>query len=177
MQILIDHNGSDAFYTDAVNMMAQYRSLLKKPARKVENMLQTYKLLGIAAAVMFAIMAAMTIAWGSDTLMKVLMALLAVLFVFDIAYYFALIKLKKRMMEDKRTSILTLDENGVELNKEDEQVVRIAWDNLAFVRIYGECIGFVSKDVSGLIVFVERRYEGQVIPYVRETAPGVTIIS
>ena len=51
MQILIDHNGSDAFYTDAVNMMAQYRSLLKKPGRKVENMLQTYKLLGIAAAV------------------------------------------------------------------------------------------------------------------------------
>ena len=174
MQILIDHNGSDAFYTDAVNMMAQYRSLLKKPGRKVENMLQTYKLLGIAAAVMFAIMAAMSIAWGSDTLM---MALLAVLFVFDIAYYSALKKLRKRMMDDKRTSILTLDENGVELNKEDEQVVRIAWDNLAFVRIYGECIGFVSKDVSGLIVFVERRYEGQVIPYVRETAPGVTIIS
>ncbi|MBR2098943.1 MAG: hypothetical protein IJ926_04590, partial [Firmicutes bacterium] len=92
-------------------------------------------------------------------------------------YYSALKKLRKRMMDDKRTSILTLDENGVELNKEDEQVVRIAWDNLAFVRIYGECIGFVSKDVSGLIVFVERRYEDQVIPYVRETAPGVTIIS
>ena len=55
--------------------------------------------------------------------------------------------------------------------------MRIAWDNLAFVRVYRECIGFVSKDVSGLIVFVERRYEGQVIPYVRETAPGVTIIS
>ena len=57
MQILIDHTGSDAFYTDAVNMLAQYRSLLKRPGRKVENMLQTYKLLGIAAAVMFAIMA------------------------------------------------------------------------------------------------------------------------
>jgi hypothetical protein len=177
MQILIDHTGSDAFYTDAVNMLAQYRSLLKRPGRKVENMLQTYKLLGIAAAVMFAIMAAMTIAWGSDTLIKVLMALLAVLLVFDIAYYLALKKLKKRMMEDKRTSILTLDENGVELNKEDSQVVRIGWDNLAFVRVYGECIGFVSKDVSGLILFVERRYEDQVIPYVRENAPGVEIIA
>ena len=177
MQILIDHTGSDAFYTDAVNMLAQYRSLLKRPGRKVENMLQTYKLLGIAAAVMFAIMAAMTVAWGSDTLVKVLMALLAVLLVFDLAYYFALIKLKKRMMEDKRTSILTLDENGVELNKEDSQVVRIGWDNLAFVRVYGECIGFVSKDVSGLILFVERRYEDKVIPYVRENAPGVEIIA
>ena len=176
MQILIDHMGSDAFYTDAVNMLAQYRSLLKRPGRKVENMLQTYKLLGIAAAVMFAIMAAMTVAWGSDTLVKVLMALLAVLLVFDIAYYFALIKLKKRMMEDKRTSILTLDENGVELNKEDSQVVRIGWDNLAFVRVYGECIGFVSKDVSGLILFVEKRYEDKIIPYVRENAPGVEII-
>ncbi len=177
MQILIDHKGSEAFYTDAVNMLAQYRSLLKNPGRKVENMLQTYKLLGIAAAVMFVLMTVMTIVWGSDTLMKVLMALLAVLIVFDIAYYSALKKLKKRMMDDTRTSILTLDENGVELNKEDSQVVRIGWDNLAFVRVYGECIGFVSKDVSGLIIFVERQHEGKVIPYVRENAPGVTIIA
>ena len=35
MQILIDHNGSDAFYTDAVNMMEQYRCMLKKPGRMV----------------------------------------------------------------------------------------------------------------------------------------------
>ena len=36
MQILIDHNGSDAFYTDAVNMMAQYRSLTDALAARLQ---------------------------------------------------------------------------------------------------------------------------------------------
>lgn len=177
MQIQIDHKGSDAFYTETVNVIAQYRRLLKKPERKIENLFQTYRLLGIACVVMFFLMLAITVAWGSDTTMKVLMSLMAVLFALETVYLSAMNKTKKRMMEDARSSVLTLDENGVELNKEDSQVVRLAWDNVAFVRVFAESIGFVSRDASGLIIFVEKCHESKIAACLREIAPVVPYLS
>ena len=177
MVIKIDHKGSEAFYQEVVNVVAQYRGLLKKPDRKVENLFQTYRLLAIACAVLFVILAAMAAFWGADTMTKVLLVLMAVLFVFLLVYLSTLNKLKKTMMSDERTSVVTIDETGIELNKEDSQIVKLAWDNVAFVRVFGESIGFFSRDVSGLVIAVERAWEPHILPYLRETVPGLRIIT
>lgn len=176
MVLKIDHKGSEAFYTETVNVVAQYRGLLKKPERKVENLFKTYTLLAIACAVMFVLLGAMAIFWGADSMTNVLMVLMAALFVMLIVYLTTLKKLRSKMMKDDRTSVLTLDETGVELNKEDSQIIKLAWDNVAFVRNFGESIGFVSKDVSGLVISIESKWKDEVFPYLREIAPGLKII-
>ena len=176
MVLKIDHKGSEAFYTEAVNVVAQFRGLLKKPERKVENLFKTYTLLAIACAVMFVLLGVMAVFWGADSMTNVLMVLMAVLFVILIVYLSTLKKLRRGMMEDGRVSIVTLDETGVELNKEDSQVVKLAWDNVAFVRVFDESIGFLSKDVSGLVISIEKTWKDEVIPYLREIAPDLKII-
>ncbi|MBR5641000.1 MAG: hypothetical protein IKW92_02570 [Firmicutes bacterium] len=176
MVLKIDHKGSEAFYTEVVNVVAQFRGLLKKPERKVENLFKTYNLLAIACAVMFVLLGAMAIFWGADSMTNVLMVLMAVLFVMLMIFLSTLKKLRKSMMEDNRTSVVTIDENGVELNKEDSQVVKLAWDNVAFVRDFGESIGFLSKDVSGLVISIESKWKDEVLPYLREIAPDLKII-
>ena len=176
MVLKIDHKGSEAFYTEAVNVVAQFRGLLKKPERKVENLFKTYQLLAIACAVMFVLLGAMAVFWGADSMTNVLMVLMAVLFVMLMVYLSTLKKLRRRMMEDDRTSIVTIDETGVELNKEDSQIVKLAWDNVAFVRNFGESISFLSKDVSGLVISIESKWKDEVFPYLHEIAPGLKII-
>lgn len=176
MVIKIDHKGSEAFYKEVVNIVAQYRGLLKRPERKVEDLFKTYSLLAIACAIFFVLLGAMAIFWGADSMTNVLMVLMAVLFVILIVYLSTLKKLKRSMMEDGRSSIITIDENGVELNKEDSQVVKLAWNNVAFARVFNESICFVSRDVSGLIIAMERVWENEVIPYLREVAPDLKIV-
>ena len=177
MVLKIDHKGSEAFYTEAVNIVAQYRGLLKKPERKVENLFKTYTLLAIACAVMFFLLGGMAVFWGADSMTNVLMILMAVLFVMLMVFLSTLKKLRKSMMGDNRTSVVTIDETGVELNKEDSQVVKLAWDNVAFVRVFDESIGFVSKDVSGLVISIEKEWKDEVIPYIRKIAPDVKIVA
>ena len=177
MVLKIDHKGSEAFYTEVVNVVAQFRGLLKKPERKVENLFKTYTLLAVACVVMFVLLGAMAVFWGADSMTNVLMVLMAVLFVMLMVFLSTLKKLRKSMMEDNRTSVVTIDETGVELNKEDSQVVKLAWDNVAFMRVFDESIGFFSKDVSGLVIAVERAWENEIVPYLREIAPDLKIVA
>ena len=176
MVIKIDHKGSEAFYQEVVNILAQYRGLLKKPERKVDNLFRTYMLLAIACAVMLAVQIILAVMWGAGTSTKMLMIVMTMLFAVLLIYLFSLNKLKKAMMKDARSSLVTIDETGVELNKEDSQVVKLAWSNVAFVRVFPESVCFFSKDASGILIAMERAWEGEVVPYLRTIVPDLKII-
>lgn len=79
--------------------------------------------------------------------------------------------------EDERTSIITLDDNGVEINKGNSQVIRIAWENVAFVRSFKESISFFAKDASGIVISVTNKYKDQIMEFLNTNDTGVQVIN
>ena len=176
MRLEIKEKGSKDFYQEAVNAASQYRFFLKKPERKLSDNFKAYKRYIILCTVLAALLAVMNIAWGWDTLGIVAIVLMLAAIAFSFAGYSNLNKTLAAMMNDSRTSILTMDENGVELDKEGSQTVRMSWDNLAFVRVFDHSICFFTKDGMGFVVSVDRRYESEVLGYLKSERPEVTVL-
>jgi hypothetical protein len=72
--------------------------------------------------------------------------------------------------------VLVMDEAGVEIDKEDGQVMRMAWTNVAFVRTFQESVCFVSKGPAGLIISVDARFQQEIYPYLKENQIDVYIV-
>ena len=81
-----------------------------------------------------------------------------------------------RYLADQSTSILTLDENGVELDKGGSGTVRLAWENVAFVRAFDESVVFFAKDVMGLVMGINRGHMQEILGYLKDSGTSVTVI-
>ena len=68
MTIEINEKGSESFYTEVVNVMAQYRLFLKKPGRKLSDYFKQFKALTIAGGLVAVILVLMMIFWGVETM-------------------------------------------------------------------------------------------------------------
>ena len=79
------------------------------------------------------------------------------------------------MMENQRSSVLTLDESGVELAVADTQTVKIAWKSIAVVRVLRESLCFVPQAGAGVIIAVDRRHEPELLAWIRENRPEIEI--
>ena len=155
LRIEVNEKGTHAFYKEVVSATYQYQGLMKKPERKLRDSFKELKIYILICAALFAALAAMGFAWGFDgiTIGGMIVTL-----------------------ADPKPSVLILDEAGVELNKEGAQVIRTAWDNVAFVRVFRESVCFFSKGVRGLVIAVNRGREEEVLDYLNSNDIKVRII-
>ena len=101
---------------------------------------------------------------------------LAINIVLSIMLFRNMKKLLGKLQDDPRTSVFSMDDRGIELDKEGAQIVRIAWDNLAFVRAFKESICFASKEGTGITISIDRKYENEIRQYMTEHVPSIEII-
>lgn len=177
MQLEIKEKGSKAFYTETVNVVSQYRALLKKPDRKLKDNFRIFRLYIIICSVMLALNGLMWYFWGTDSASLAVFAMLVICIVMCGAFLYSMTKMRNAMMSDGRSSVLTLDESGVELNKGGSQIVRFSWDDVAFARVFKESIAFISKDRSGMVISVDRRYLDAIMDYLDDHPAGIKMIS
>lgn len=167
MQIEIREPGSEAFYRETTNVLCQYRALRAKPDGKLHDKFRELRNMLIAFAVALLALVALVVSSGWTTWRVVAAVLLAVDALFFAFYLRGLYKTLNALKDDRRTSVLTLDDAGVELNKENAQVVRASWENIAFARVFQESVCFFLKDGTGFVLSVSRKYEGELLPYLR----------
>ncbi|MBQ4045363.1 MAG: hypothetical protein II627_02850 [Lachnospiraceae bacterium] len=177
MTIEILEKGSESFYKETVNVIAQYRYLLKNHRYKVKDYFDQYKKLLIVSSIVFVVLLLMIIFWGPDALSFAGVSVLFIAIVLCIFYMFTLKRALKTLLSDSRFSILTLDDKGVELNKGDEQILRFSWDNVLFVRVFDYGIGFVSSDRSGVIIMVSRDYEKEILAWLSANQPELEVVN
>ena len=85
-------------------------------------------------------------------------------------------KLQKSLADDKRSSVLTLDETGVEICKEGNQPVRLDWPDVAFIRLFEEALCFIPKTTKGSVISVSRTYGKDILDYLDENSIDVRVI-
>ena len=95
---------------------------------------------------------------------------------YNLLTLYVLNKMLKSMLADSRTSVLSLDETGVELNKGGSQIVKLGWDNIAVVRVYQESLTFVSGDRTGFVISAAKKYSDEILAWLREHQPSVEVV-
>lgn len=180
LKIVVTEPGSEAFYKETVNVIGQYRQLLKKPERKLKDVFKVYRNNLILMIVFFAILLAMCVLsylWKDLDAMMIAALVLPAIAAFLNAYYLKnCIKLVKRFRDEHQTTVVTLDAGGIE-NKTDRQTVRLAWDGVAFARVFRESVAFLSSGGSGIVMTVDRKYESTILDWMKANKPTVRIVS
>ena len=176
MTIEIKEKGSRQFYKEFVNVLTQYRQLLYRPQDKLKDNFKRYAFLTIAMVLICAMSLYGGIT-GSFTVTKILTAVFAG--VAAAATAVILVRMNKTVddyLADDRPSVVTLDENGVEIEKTGAQAVRLAWDNVAFVRTFVESTSFFSKDLSGIVLSVDNNYRKEIMDYIKSNNIDVKVV-
>ena len=65
----------------------------------------------------------------------------------------------------------------IEINKGDTQIIRLGWDNVAFIRTFKESTSFFAKDASGIVISVANKYKDQIMEYLNSNNTRVQIIN
>ena len=176
MRIEIIEKGSDAFYREVVNTTAQYRSILKNHNHKLKDYFRQFRLLLVLGAAVLVILILMAVFWGVDPFDYAIIAALSIEVIMCAGYLYALNKMLKAMLADSRSSVLSLDETGVELNKGGSQIVKLGWDNIAVVRADKESLTFVSGDRTGIVISAAKKYADEILVWLRENLPSVEVV-
>ena len=167
MTIEIKERGSRSFYKEFVNVMTQYRQLLYRPQDKLKDNFKRYAFLTIAM-VLICLMSLYGGITGSFTATKILTTVFAG--VAAVATAVILVRMNKMVdgyLADDRPAVVTIDDNGVEIEKTGSQAVRLAWDNVVFVRSFVESTCFFSKDLSGIVLSVNNDYKKEIMDYIK----------
>jgi len=175
-KIEIKEKGTREFYRELVNITSQYRSLIKKTDMKLRNNFNLYKSYIIICAAFLIALSLMAVFWGADTMMVVGLVLMVIVIAFCGVFLYSMKRMVNSYLADESPSVLTLDDNGVELDKGGSKVVRLAWDNIAFVRAFSESVCFFAKDGSGFIIGVYHVYKEEILTYLRSSETSVKVI-
>lgn len=176
MTIEVKEKGTRQFYKEVVNIMTQYRQLLYRPEDKLKDNFTRYIFLTAAMVLLFAMNVYGGIT-GSFNATKILVAVFsAVAAAATLMVLFRMMKTVNGFLADDRPSVVTLDENGVGIEKTGSQAVRLAWDNVAFVRTFAESTTFFSKDLSGIVLSVMNTYRKEIQDYIKDNGIDVKVI-
>ena len=185
MKIEITEKGSEAFYREVVNITAQYRGILKNHHYRLKDYFKQFRLLLILGAAILVILILMAISWGAKPFQYAVIGALGIEVVMcavylyalnKMVYLYALNKMLKTLMADSGTTVITLDDTGVEFNKVGAQIIKLAWDNIAVVRVFQESLTFVSADRKGFVIAIAKQYAGGIPTWLREHQPSVEVI-
>ncbi|MBO4881647.1 MAG: hypothetical protein J5555_08175 [Firmicutes bacterium] len=176
MVIEVKEKGSDAFYKEVVNVVMQYRRILKNHAYKIKDCFKYYRVLLAVCAVAMVLLILSAVFLGPKTLDIVLIVLALFEIILCGVYLRSLDRYYKTIKNDPRTSVVTFDENGVELKKGDDQVLRIGWSNVAVVRSLPESVDILSADQTGMAIAITKDYREQILSWLKENQPQVEVI-
>ena len=173
MRIEIKDKGTKEFYKEVVSVMAQYPQLIRKPQMKYRDAFKSYSTIGICMGILFGMQLWLGLIDKFDALKVTAMAVVACAALVAFLYDRIMMKQVRGFIEDDRPSVVTLDEMGVEINKGDSQIVRLAWENIAFVRTFRESVCFFSKDSSRIVLAVTKEHESEINKYLNDNSVDV----
>lgn len=164
----IQEKNTDAFCRDVVSVTTNYKALLRKPERKINDTIRSYRVLLCMDVILLVMFGADFIRGERAALLIVALAFAILSLVLLLATYPGIMKLYKTLLADSNPSQLILDENGVELRKGDSKSVRLGWDHIAFVRAFKSSVCFLDSDATGFILAVSTTYKDEIAEYLTE---------
>ena len=176
MRIEITERGTKEAYEEIVSAVMQYRQLIRKPERKLKNYVKQMYFSIVLCVVLLLMLVFLIVSSGLNAAIIVGIVLLGIALIFSCILLANIKKMVNTVMNDTRTSILILDENGVEVSKEDGQTIRMPWENAAFARCFKHSICFFDRNMTGFVISAGIQYKDQLLGYIRDNHIGIRVI-
>jgi len=176
MRIEMQGQGSESFYKEVVSIAAQYKSLLNRPQAPLPDIFTQLKRYIAICAALTVFLVIITVMYGADTIGIVALVVNAALIVYCVYRMISLNRFLNEIRSDKRRTVLVLDLSGAAVEKDGAESIRISWKDVAFVRKFEEAIGILASGEKGIIT-VNRRYEKEIMEFLRENVPDVRRLS
>ena len=176
MKIEIKEKGTKEQYKEVVNIGMQYRALLRNPRARLSDNFKSYRNYLIMLLCLLAINIFTGIRGGFGTITIVALVIVSVAALFTAVVLIRMYTQLRGYLADERTSTVILDKKGIELDKEDTQSVRLAWDRIAFVRVFNESTCFLAEDTPGLFISVANTYKKKIFDYIKKDKIQVRIV-
>ena len=176
MIIEVKEKGSKEYCKEVVNTMSQYKKLITRPDAELKDHFKSYPIWTGIMASLFTIWLFHGIFNGFNVWIGVVLVITGLAFILVIANLINMNKMVSAYLNDDRTSTVTLDEKGVELNKGGSQVIRVGWNDVTVVRSFKESVCFLAKNVTGFVIAVTNRYNDDIMKYLEDNHVDVKIV-
>lgn len=176
MRIEVKEEGTREFYREVVNVLMQYKKLIKDPEAALTDNFKSFRTICIAATVVFAANILCGLLFGWNNIIFFCSAVMWVCVAMLLVYLNKMNKTVQAYLDDKRKSVVILDDKGVALSKDGSLAVRLAWDNVAFVRSFAESTCFVPKEELGIVIAVFNTHRDEIREYMENNETGVRAI-
>ena len=176
MIIEVKERGSKEYCKEVVNTMSQYKKLITRPDAELKDHFKSYPIWTGIMASLFTIWLFHGIFNGFNVWIGVVLVITGLAFILLIANQINMNKMVNAYLNDDRTSTVTLDEKGVELNKGGSQVIRVGWNDVTVVRSFKESVCFLAKNVTGFVIAVTNRYNDDIMKYLEDNHVDVKIV-
>ena len=176
MIIEVKEKGSKEYCKEVVNTMSQYKKLITRPDAELKDHFKSYPIWTGIMASLFTIWLFHGIFNGFNVWIGVVLVITGLALILLIANQINMNKMVNAYLNDDRTSTVTLDEKGVELNKGGSQVIRVGWNDVTVVRSFKESVCFLAKNVTGFVIAVTNKYSDDIMKYLEDNHVDVKII-
>ena len=176
MIIEVKEKGSKEYCKEVVNTMSQYKKLITRPDAELKDHFKSYPIWTGIMASLFTIWLFHGIFSGFNVWIGVVLVITGLALILLIANQINMNKMVNAYLNDDRTSTVTLDEKGVELNKGGSQVIRVGWNDVTVVRSFKESTCFLAKNVTGFVIAVTSRYNDDIMKYLEDNHVGVRVV-
>lgn len=180
MKRILEINGGNmkSFCREVVSIAENYKPLLRKPNRKINDIIRTYRQLAYTD-IMLIIFAVMSY-YMLDVPMLSCGLILFFAIISIIASLFAyprIIKTYKNLLTDNEPTHLLMDEDGIELKKGRFKSYSLEWNQMAFCRAFNNTVSFLGAKSTKLIISVPISYKDEIAKYLRENNISVNCVN
>ena len=176
MQIEVDERGNEKLIKEFINIICQYRRLVKNPFAHVRNFWNTYYIYSALTVLLCGSFIKNIVKGNGDVLTMILTGALLFALVTWIIRIVNLHKMVKKVKGDTRKSKIVLDETGVGIEKEGS-VLKVSWEKIKALREFDGIACFIANDVGEGIVSFSKKYLQQIEQYIKENEIDIQLIS
>ena len=162
------------FFDEYQSLRLKYKRLIKNPKKKLKSAVNTT----ITYTAILTILSIFYIVFSYYTNDRFLMfwsVLLVVFTCFYIIFTALLLKTRKKFLSDYTKRIITIDENGISLNS-DKQNVLIKWESIKYIVINKYTVGVLPDNVGNLMLALSTDYKEDILKGVAEYSHSDLII-
>lgn len=174
MRITINDVGRREFYEEVLYVASNYKKFQKDPMKKVKGFTKSILTPTILYIVMVVLM--LLLFWKDrDPIFLVLGGLLVAIVIFLFVFVGKASKQIDEMMADKATRYVDINEGSVVFT-DGKKTIDLKWQNIMSVILGPHVIIFLPDSTDGVLINLDREYEGQVVEAIRAAGHGDLIV-
>lgn len=156
MKIEINEKPDRKFYDELLYVTSYYKKIKKKPNKKITTI--TKELMKDIGIILLLLLIELFFYFEyQDNIFLFMIGFIGLILIFFILYLIAVQKRIKDFLKDNTKTIISINESGVELVKENIQHIQVDWNSIDFILINKYSICLLPKNITNIIIALDTK--------------------